>query len=398
MRSLDELEPLRSVWEAWPGTLETDLDHFTAAVKSQGAACRPHVMLATRNAIPDAILVGMQYRTRIPLKVGTRTICRCSVDVIEFVRGGSRGNVNSECSLALVRELMRQLHDGEADLVVWDGLSVESPLYEPAVRTPPFCFADLCHPPRERWLMNFPGGVEGFFASLGRSQRSRLQRKYRKVLNHFSAGVKIRGFHGPETLDEAIAEIQEVACKTEKRRLGFGFVDSREIREQMSEAAKKRWLRTYILYFHERPTAFWVGTLYDRNLQAQFVGYDPIWRDFSPGIFLFLSILEDMKGEDIQTIDFGCGNSQLRQCFGDRRQVESGIRMYAPNFRGLRLNLAWTIAYYATVLLRRSNPLTWSRTAMSVPSSATEVGLSYDAYARGVSGDLRAEEEISDVL
>ena len=40
-------------------------------------------------------------------------------------------------------------------------------------------------------------------------------------------------------------------------------------------------------------------------------GYDPLWGEFSPGIFLFLSILEDLREENIKIIDFGCRRSSL---------------------------------------------------------------------------------------
>ena len=48
-----------------------------------------------------------------------------------------------------------------------------------------------------------------------------------------------------------------------------------------------------------------MGTVYDRCLQGDDVGYDPVWSEFSPGIFLFLNILEDLRDEDIKTVDFG---------------------------------------------------------------------------------------------
>jgi hypothetical protein len=59
-------------------------------------------------------------------------------------------------------------------------------------------------------------------------------------------------------------------------------------------AAKRGWLRIFILYLEEKPAAFWMGTIYDHCLQADQVGYDPVWGEFSPGIFLFLTILEDL--------------------------------------------------------------------------------------------------------
>ena len=40
-----------------------------------------------------------------------------------------------------------------------------------------------------RWLMNFPKGLDAFLSSLCRSQRSKLRRKYKKVLNYFAEQI-----------------------------------------------------------------------------------------------------------------------------------------------------------------------------------------------------------------
>jgi CelD/BcsL family acetyltransferase involved in cellulose biosynthesis len=110
----------------------------------------------------------------------------------------------------------------------------------------------------------------------------------------------------------------------------------------------KGWLRLYILYLEDEPAAFWMGTVYDRCLQGEHTGYDPAWSEFSPGIFLFLNMLDDLREEDIHTIDFGYGSTQLRQTFGNLRCVESRAQIYGPTLRGIELNLLRTVTCRAT--------------------------------------------------
>jgi len=57
---------------------------------------------------------------------------------------------------------------------------------------------------------------------------------------------------------------------------------------------------------------------------------------------LLLSILEDLRGEDIRTVDLGWGDIQLRECLGSDRQVEARVHIYAPNLRGIKLSLLST--------------------------------------------------------
>jgi hypothetical protein len=214
--------------------------------------------------------------------------------------------------------------------------------------------------------MNFPKGLDTLLMNLGRSQRSKLRRKYRNVLNHFDGKVRIRCFRSLMDLEPAISDMEVIASKTDKRWLfGNGFFDTPQIREQMVGAALRGWLRIYILYLEEKPAAYWMGTIYDRCLQADHVGYNPVWSKFSPGIFLFLNILEDLRDEDIEIVDFGWGDIQIKQCFGALRRVEARVHIYAPTLRGIQLNLLSTAIHCATrgavLLFRRTHCLEWAK-------------------------------------
>jgi hypothetical protein len=363
---LHELEALRAIWNSWPGTRDSDIDFFSSIVRSRGSWCRPHVIVLTRNTRPDAILVGLREHKKMPFKLGYFTIYEPEVNVLEFVYGGLRGNSSEENCAALVREVMRSLDEGDADLALWEQLDVQSPLYNCVLRLPRFALRDHSRCLDGHWFMNFPKSLDAFFMSLGRSQRSKLRRKYKKVINGFTGKVQIRCFRSFVDLEAAISDMEKIASKTDKRRVfGDSFPDTPEIHEQMVVAAKRGWLRIYILYLEEKPAAFWMGTIYDHCLRADHVGYDPVWGEFSPGIFLFLNILEDLRDEDIKTVDFGWSDIQFRQCFGDLKRVEARVHIYAPTLRGIQLNLLSTATHCAThgakFLLRRTHCLEWAR-------------------------------------
>lgn len=366
IRDLHELEGLRAIRNSWPGTRDSDLDFFSSMVRSRGSRSRPYVIVLTRNTKPDAILVGLRERKKVPFKLVHFMIYEPEVSVLEFVHGGLRGNASEENCAALVREVMRSLDEGDADLALWEQLDVQSPLYNCVLQFPRSALRDHSRCLDGRWLMDFPKGLETLFMNLGRSQRSKLRRKYRDVLNHFAGKVQIRRFRSLVDLELAISDMEAIASKTDKRRVfGAGFFDTLQIREQMVVAAKRGWLRIYILYLEEKPAAFWMGTIYDQCLQADQVGYDPVWGEFSPGIFLFLSILEDLRDEDIKTVDLGWRDIQIRQCFGDLRRVEARVHIYAPTLCGIQLNLLSTATHCAThgavLLLRRIHCLEWAR-------------------------------------
>src|ERR1019366_2401268 len=88
IRALHELEALRAIWNSWPGTRDSDIDFFSSMVRSRGSWCRPHVIVLTRNARPDAILVGLQEHKKMPFKLDYFTIHEPEVNVLTFVYGG----------------------------------------------------------------------------------------------------------------------------------------------------------------------------------------------------------------------------------------------------------------------------------------------------------------------
>ena len=353
IRDLRELETLRETWKSWQGTRDSDLDFFSSAVRSRGTGCRPHVVVLHRGGRLDAMLVGMREHKKIPVKLGRITICEPQADVLEFVHGSVRGRDSDENCAALIQQVVQSLNQGEADLAVWEQLGVDSPLYS--------CMLQLQRFPRgvrkpcddDHWIMSCPKGLDAFLASLGRSQRSKLRRKYQKVLGRFADRMRVVQFCTTTDLEPAVSVMEQIASKSIKRRSGFGFFDTPQIREQMAIAAQEGWLRIYVLYLEDKPAAFWMGTLYERCLQADQVGFDPMWGEFSPGIFLFLNILESLRDADIDTVDFGRGTSQLKQCFAAVRRVEACAHIYASTIRGLKLNLLSATSHRATILARR---------------------------------------------
>jgi hypothetical protein len=62
--------------------------------------------------------------------------------------------------------------------------------------------------------MNFPKGLDTLFMNLGRSQRSKLSRKYRNVLNHFAGKVQIRCFRSLVDIEPAISDMEAIASKS----------------------------------------------------------------------------------------------------------------------------------------------------------------------------------------
>src|ERR1700694_1294162 len=143
---------------------------------------------------------------------------------------------------------MEALEAGVADLALWKHLDVQSPLYDCVLKHPRFALRDYSGCLRGDWgLKNSPKVRQSFLSTRGRSQRAKLQRKYKNGLNHFAGKVQVRSFRSVKDLPAAIADMETIASKTDKRKVfGDGFFDTPEIREHMAVVTAKGWLRLYI--------------------------------------------------------------------------------------------------------------------------------------------------------
>jgi CelD/BcsL family acetyltransferase involved in cellulose biosynthesis len=361
IRDLRELESLREDWKSWQTTRDSDFDYFCGIVRSRGASCQPHVIVITRNAKRETFLVGLHDRRKLPFKLCSVTMCQPEVNVLEFVCGGVLGNTSQGNCAVLVQAVMRSLAEGDADVALWEKLDVHSALYSCALQLPGLAFRDHCRWHHDHWFANAPKSLDALYSTLGRSQRSKLSRKYKRVLNSFSGTIQVRMFRTIADMEQAIRDMEQIARNSVKRQLGFGFSDTPQTRERLLMEAALGWLRIYILYIKEKPVAFWEGTLYKRCLQADNTGFDAAWSAHSPGIILYLNILEQIRVEDVRTVDLGCGSGQLYHCFGDTKRPEASVWICAPKLRGLRLNLLHTLTQYSTILIHETSCLDRAR-------------------------------------
>lgn len=371
--NLAGLESLRELWNSWQKTRDSNFDFFCGVVRSHGKARSPHVIVLRRDGRPDALLVGFKERRRIPIRICSVAVLQPELEVLEFVRGGLLGNDSEENCRALVQMVMKSLAGGAADLALWECLEAESPLHHAALRSPSFALRDHCRKLREHWFLDQPEGREAFLKNLERSQRSKLRRKYKKFQDAFAGRIAVRGFKAVAELGDAVRDMEEIARKSVKRQLGFGFFNTPRNREQLLVEAALGWLRVFVLYVDGDPISFWKGTLYERRLHADDVGFDSAWSDYSPGIFLFLEIIERLRDADMDFMDFGTGAGQFYESFAKVRKPEARVQIFAPRLRGIRANLVCTLAYRTTQLIQKTSWLDWARKALwKVRRSALE--------------------------
>ena len=132
-RSREEIETLRQAWTAWPTHRDSDIDFYLMIIQSYAEVLRPHVIGLYRNGRPDAILVGRLERKQVTFRVGYFRAFRPWAHCLTFVYGALHGSASSENTEILVREVMKNLKQGDADVAVLEFVPLDSSLYRPAL-------------------------------------------------------------------------------------------------------------------------------------------------------------------------------------------------------------------------------------------------------------------------
>jgi CelD/BcsL family acetyltransferase involved in cellulose biosynthesis len=128
------------------------------------------------------------------------------------------------------------------------------------------------------------------------------------------------------------------------------------VRMRLELAARKGWLRAYVLYVGDEPCAFWIGMLYGEIFVGEYTGYDPAFRDFSPGMFLMMQVIEGFCGgvqDTVKEVDFGLGNAEYKAALCGKNWIEASVFIFGPTLRGVALKGMRTMTVMVDVFARR---------------------------------------------
>ncbi|MGA2235112.1 MAG: GNAT family N-acetyltransferase [Terriglobales bacterium] len=350
VRDLDGVKEIRELWTSFHAHPNSDIDFFLTILQLRSDILRPYILVVYRDSRPEAILIGRIETTRIDYKFGYKTFYRAPVRQLTFVYGGGLGNLSAENCEACVREVMNSLSRGEAEAVFFNHLRTDSPLYNALERIPGFLARDHFRSSVFHRSMKLPRRAAELNQCIPGDARRESRRRNKRLCADYSDQVEIRCFRTTCDLDRVLQDIEDVARKTYQRGLGVGFIDNSETRQRSSFEAEKGWMRTYVLYVADKPCAFWSGSLYEGTFYSGDVGYDPSFKKYAPGTLILTRILEDLCNEGVREMDFGLGDAEWKQRFGNHHWREASVYLFAPKVKAIFLNLVWSPA----ILLERA--------------------------------------------
>ncbi len=340
-RTIQELERLRETWDLWCDDPAADMDFYLASARNRSDFVRPHVMVAYRNGRPDCMLVGRLERSCLKLKVGYTILFQPTAKQLFFLQGGVLGNPCAENCRLLVRELKRNLQNREADVIELTRLTKASELYRSALLQFRFFSRGHFSPLHEHRWLELPGTFKEFFRGLSRKNRHELRRHEKKLSDDFAGRTHIHCYRHEKDVNELAQEVEKISAKTYQRALGVGFQLDTEILESLRITARKGGLRGCVLSVDENPCSFFIGKQYKDKFHGFFMGFDPKFGKYSPGLLVLMHSIEECFDPNMRATEFdlGWGDRQYKRIVCNHSRQDGPLYLYALSWPGLRLNL-----------------------------------------------------------
>ena len=339
-RTKSELEVVRDFWISTHTHRDADLEFYQFLSELFPHVIMPHVIAVYDGAKPKALIVGRIEKRSLDIRIGYWRLRTPKLRTLTFVHGGVIGQLSEEEFLAVVRCILSSLENGEATLARFEALDIASPLYKRAIAMPGFGHSDHFTSSVIHYARNV--GHKPFPEFLSSRTRYNQRQRTRRLLAAFPNAVRIERFRDLVSVEKLMSEAEVVARKSYQRGLGVGFENSPLLRRRLEFEAEKGWLRGYVLYIEDKPSAFWVGSLHQGTFYIDFVGYDSDYAKHSPGLYLGINVIEDLFGPQANSrasgLDFGAGEGEWKATLGDRSWHEATVHIFAPTLPGLCLN------------------------------------------------------------
>lgn len=346
-RTREEIERLRAVWEKWQSHPNSDIDAYLTVLRALPGGADPLAFVLYENESPRAMLVGRVENGDLTLRIGYKDIAKVSARKMVFIYGGLLGTPNAQNCKALMQAVRSLLKEGHAQVAFFNSLPIDSPLYEAAV-SQSFWTRDHAATFQLHRRMTLPANASEFYRGLSSKVRKNLGWQARKFEKDFDGLLRLNCFHRAEDLAEMFRDVETIATKTYQRGLGVGFESNPVLRDRLTLEAQRGWLRAFVLYVNNRPSAFWIGKIYGETFYSDFMGYDPEFAKYSPGMYLVTRVIErfcdSINGDAPEVIDFGLGDAQYKSVLGTSEWQEASLHLFAPTLAGLSLNIFRTPA------------------------------------------------------
>jgi hypothetical protein len=179
--------------------------------------------------------------------------------------------------------------------------------------------------------------------------RNGLKRKVRKYCDQVKNQNPFREYRTPEELRVFYRHARQVSLRTyQEKLLGKGLPDGAE--DEWAELAAQGIGRGYLLFDGDKPVAYMTGELRNGILLNDYQGFDPDYRNLSPGIVLQYLALQPLfaNPDNVRIWDFGEGEGPHKELFATDSLLCADLFHFPRRPRALALFAAEAGLHFAS--------------------------------------------------
>ncbi|MBN2180476.1 MAG: GNAT family N-acetyltransferase [Sedimentisphaerales bacterium] len=346
--TLEDVEAIRPAWEKMQNsesspTVDADIDRYLSVMESTREKTQPYVITLSYKNEPAAMIIAKTEMRSLNIKLGYKTILNPKLKCLTVVYGGILGEPDNDVSTILMSVLMKLLRSRKVSMVFFNHLKTDSHIYTLSRKAPGIFGRNYFPSIESHWVMSVPDTIESFYKSCSTSNRKQYKKCIRRLENTFPDKIRTVIYSQENDLDETVAYISGISAKTYQYSLGCGVVDNSFTRALLTRAAQKGWLRIHVLFIDNEPSAFETWMRYGKAYHGHGIGFDPKWKKWRIGTVLFLKTIEHVCNDTgVDNIDFGFGDADYKQSYGDKQWNEANIYIFAPRFYPICINILRT--------------------------------------------------------
>lgn len=186
-----------------------------------------------------------------------------------------------------------------------------------------------------RFVVDLHGSFEDYEKKFSSKTRSTLRKKVRKFAEISGGTNDWKVYRTAPEMEEFFTLALPLSARTyQDKLLDAGLPGSAEFRSHARELAEADQARAYLLFHDGKPVAYVFCPIVDGALIYEYVGYDPEYRESSPGTVLQYLLLESLFQEQkFDIFDFTEGEGPHKELFATGSIRCADIFYFKPTLR-----------------------------------------------------------------
>lgn len=337
---VNELGAVRPHWDCLAAHPKVDPEIYLGDLARSVNVIGPAVMIARRDSVVVGLLIGKLQYMWLDVRVAWLRVFRTRGRVLAVLDGGLIGADDPEVAEAFLCATVKLLRQRLVDYAHLAAIDVSQPLWTLAQSRVPWL--GRCHATstESRWFLALPDTYDAFLASRSRKTRSHI-RQNEKTLMRTHPAVRVERFgRGDTRLHAAFSDVMTVFKNTYQCKLGLSALGDARAQARWDELCRLQRLILALVYIGHRPVAFSYAQVFKTTAALMTPGYDPGLAQVNVGQYCLLQLIQALIGDKtLRTLDYGLGYSQYKESLGSGYTKQGHLRLFAPTFKGVYLNL-----------------------------------------------------------